>query len=297
MKRLPWLIGILIVAGYLLSTCLIPVKESESVVIMQFGKPIRTIQEAGLALKLPAPIQTRTVLDKRLQLLAMEPAEFVTRDHRNLVVSSFATWRITEPGIFLESVRDIETAQLRLRDLLNAGVGAAIGNIPLSDIFGTDDKQQGMLPLFANVTTNSNAVAQKEFGIEIIAVRPNRFGFPKQNLQSIYQRMISEQERIAKQYRAEGKEAAAKISAETEREVRELLAQAYRDSQIVKGKGEAEAAGIYAEAFGADADYYQFSRSLDAYRKIIGDETTFILSSDAPIFKHLMSPPQAGVAP
>ncbi|EIJ33588.1 protease modulator HflC [Thiothrix nivea] len=293
MKTTLWTLAALIVAGYLLSTCLVPVKESETVVIMQFGKPVRTIREAGLALKLPAPIQTRTVLDKRLQLLGLEPAEFVTRDRRNLVVSSFAVWRIAEPETFLTSVRDFDTARLRLQELLNAGVGAAIGNIPLSDIFSVDNQQQGLPALFTSVTGNSSATALKEFGIEIISVRPNRFGFPKQNLQSIYQRMMSEQERTAKQHRAEGQEAAAKIRAETEREARELLAEAYRESQTTKGKGEAEAAKTYAEAFQADADYYRFSRSLDAYQKIIGDNTTFILSSDAPIFDYLMTPPTA----
>jgi membrane protease subunit HflC len=296
MKKTLWTLAALIVAGYLLSTCLVPVRESETVVIMQFGKPVRTIREAGLALKLPAPIQTRTVLDKRLQLLGLEPAEFVTRDRRNLVVSSFAVWRIAEPETFLKSVRDLDTARLRLQELLNAGVGAAIGNIPLGDIFSVDSQQQGLPALFGGVTRNSSSTALKEFGIEIISVRPNRFGFPKQNLQSIYQRMMSEQERTAKQHRAEGQEAAAKIRAETEREARELLAQAYRESQTTKGKGEAEAAKTYAEAFQADADYYQFSRSLDAYQKIIGDNTTFILSSDAPIFNYLMSPP-TGKAP
>ncbi|UOG93887.1 MAG: protease modulator HflC [Candidatus Thiothrix sulfatifontis] len=293
MKKILWTLATLIVAGYLLSTCLVPVKESETVVIMQFGKPVRTIRDAGLAFKLPAPIQTRTMLDKRLQLLGLEPAEFVTRDRRNLVVSSFAVWRIAEPETFLKSVRDLETARLRLQELLNAGIGAAIGNIPLGDIFSVDGQQQGLPPLFATITGNSTTTALKEFGIEIIAVRPNRFGFPKQNLQSIYQRMMSEQERTAKQHRAEGQEAAAKIRAETEREARELLAQAYRESQTVKGKGEAEAARIYAEAFQADAAYYQFSRSLDAYQKIIGENTSFILSSDTPLFSYLLSPPSA----
>lgn len=295
MKRLLWISASLIIAGYLLSTCIIAVQATQNAVIMQFGKPVRTIQQAGLALKLPAPIQTVTLLDRRLQLLNMEPVEFVTRDRRNLVVTGFAAWQISDPATFLASVRDIATAQIRLRDLLNAAMGAEIGTVPVTDIFSTES--QGMKQLFQRITDNSRTKAKQAFGIEIIAVRPQRFGFPQANLKTIYQRMISEQERIAKQYRAEGKEAAAKISAETEREVRELLAQSYRESQVIKGKGEAEAASIYAQAFAKDTDYYRFSRTLDAYQHIIGDNTTLILSTESPIFRYLMNPPQSLATP
>lgn len=295
MKRLLWISASLIIAGYLLSTCIIAVQATQSAVIMQFGKPVRTIQQAGLALKLPAPIQTVTLLDRRLQLLNMEPVEFVTRDRRNLVVTGFAAWQISDPATFLASVRDIATAQIRLRDLLNAAMGAEIGTVPVTDIFSTES--QAMKQLFQRITDNSRTKAKQAFGIEIIAVRPQRFGFPQANLKTIYQRMISEQERIAKQYRAEGKEAAAKISAETEREVRELLAQSYRESQVIKGKGEAEAASIYAQAFAKDTDYYRFSRTLDAYQHIIGDNTTLILSTESPIFRYLMNPPQGLATP
>ncbi len=297
MKRRLWIVGVLVLGVYLLATSIVPVKETEIAVVMQFGKPVRTIREAGLAVKPPAPIQTRMILDKRLQMLIMEPAEFVTRDRRNLVVAAFAAWRISDPGAFLESVRDRETAQIRLRDLVNASIGAAIGNFPLNDIFAVGDPAQGVGRIFQGVTDQANAMALREFGIEVIAVRPSRFGFPRQNLRAIYQRMISEQERVAKQYRAEGKEAAANIRSGTERETRELLARAYRESQIVKGKGDAEAAKIYADAFNADADYYKLTRTLDAYEKILGEETTLILSSDSPIFEYLLTPPQPVAAP
>jgi membrane protease subunit HflC len=104
--------------------------------------------------------------------------------------------------------------------------------------------------------------------------------------------MVSEQNRIATRYRAEGKEDAEKIKAETDREVRELLAQAYQESQIIRGKGEAEAAGIYAEAYQRDPEYYEFSRTQDSYSQLIGEDTTLILSSDSPIFRHLFAPPE-----
>lgn len=297
MRRSIWGIGAVILAGYLLATSFFPVTETEIAVVTQFGKPVRTIREAGLAVKLPAPIQTRTILDKRLQMLIMEPAEFVTRDRRNLVVAGFAAWRIGDAGAFLQSVRDRETAQIRLRDLVNASMGAAIGSVPLNEIFAVDESSQGLPGIFRSVTEQTREMALREFGIEVVAVRPNRCGFPKQNLHAIYQRMISEQERVAKQYRAEGKEAAANIGAGTERETRELLARAYRESQIVKGKGDAEAARIYAEAFSADADYYRLTRTLDAYQKILGENTTFILSADTPLFEQLLTPPRSVVAP
>lgn len=296
MKLTLWLLGALAVGAYLLATSLVPVKETELVVVAQFGKPVRIIDEAGLSLKLPDPIQTASRLDKRVQLLPLSASEFVTRDRRNLVVNAFVLWRVVEPKTFLASVRNAETAEIRLESLANSEIGAALGAQALDAIFTDDASAQKMPAVFTKVTEASNRVALQEFGIEVVAVRPSRFGFPKQNLLAIYKRMESERDRIARQYRAEGQEEAARIQAQTEREVSQLRAEAYRDAQQVKGESEAKAARIYAEAFESDADYYTFVRSMEAYEKMLGKNTTFVLSTDSPILRYLLSPP-AGKSP
>lgn len=292
MKLKIWIAALLVIGGYLLATAMVSVKESELVIITQFGRPVRALTEPGLAFKWPDPVETVVRLDRRQQLLSLEPAEFVTRDRRNLVVNAFVVWRVQDPEIFLASVRNSETAELRLETLANSEIGAAIGGRPLSDIFTVDEQSFKVAQIFEKVTQAANLVAQKELGIEVVAVRPNRFGFPKQNLLAIYKRMESERDRIARQFRAEGQEEAAKISAETEREVRQLRAQAYRNAQTLKGESEAEASRIYGEAYAANPDYYRFVRSMEAYAKMLGKDTRFVLSSDAPMFEFLMTPPE-----
>lgn len=292
MKLKIWITALLIIAGYLLATAMISVKESELVIVTQFGRPARALTEPGLAFKWPDPIETTVTLDKRKQLLSLDPAEFVTLDRRNLVVNAFVVWRIQDPEIFLASVRNSETAELRLETLANSEIGAAVGGRLLGDIFTVDEQNFKVDQIFEMVTQTANLVAKKELGIEVVAVRPNRFGFPKQNLLAIYKRMESERDRIARQFRAEGQEEAAKISAETEREVRQLRAQAYRNSQTLKGESEAEASRIYGQAYAANPDYYRFVRSMEAYEKMLGKNTRFVLSSDSPMFKFLMTPPE-----
>lgn len=291
MKRFVWLILILVVAAYLAVTSVVAVKETEIAVISQFGKPVDVIDEAGPAFKLPDPIHTVKRLDKRLQLFQIAPAEYGTLDRRNLVLDVFVVWKITEPKAFLASVRNNQIAEQRLETLTNAEIGAAIGSVPLNTIFAVDEKSDEVNRIFATITGSANRVAQRELGIEVVSIRPNRLGFPKQNLLAIYKRMESEWDKLARQYRAEGQEEAAKIRAETELEIRNLKAVAYRDAQTVKGNSEAEAARLYAKSFELHKDYYQFTRSLGAYDKIINKDSQLILSSDTPIFDALLQPP------
>ena len=283
--------GILIVIAYLASTSMLAVPATELVVITQFGKPVRVVKDSGLALKWPDPIQTAVHVDRRLQLLQLEPAEFVTRDRRNLVVRGFVVWQVQDPEKFLASVRDATTAEIRLADLAGSEVGSAIGRTPIANLLTTDQASNQTESLFADVRASVAARAKESFGIDILAVRSSRMGFPQQNLKAIYNRMSSEREKIARQYRAEGQEQAATIKAETELEVRKLLAEAQRDSQIVKGQGEAEAAKIYADAYQQNSEYYRFYRLMDAYDKILNKDTQFVLSTDSPLLQYFWQPP------
>jgi len=270
----------------------VAVDETEVAVITLFGKPVRVVQDAGLAVKWPDPIQTTIRLDKRLQHLDSNLGEFLTRDKKNLVASSFMLWRIADPEKFIRSVKDISNANRRLSDLVGSELGVAIAGYQLTDFLTTEEGGSKIPAIFEDVTGICQQHAVEEFGVDLVAVRLRRLGFPSQNLRSVYERMRAERERMAKKYRAEGDEEASKIRSQTDKEVRELLADAYREAQITRGRGEAEAMRIYAEALKKDPKYYKLTRTLEAYRKFIDDKTTLILSSKSPLFKYLEQPPE-----
>lgn len=293
MNRIVWIVLTTVLAGYFAMTSIVAVKETEIAVISQFGRPVDVIDQAGPAFKLPDPFNTVKRLDKRLQMFQVPPAEYGTLDQRNLVLDVFVVWKISDPKAYLASVRNSEIAEQRLETLTNAEIGAEIGSVALNRIFVVEQKSDEVEALFQSITASANEISQRELGIEVVSIRPNRLGFPKQNLLAIYKRMESEWDKLAKQYRAEGQEEAAKIRAETELEIRNLKAKAYRDAQVVKGESEAEAARLYAKSFELHKEYYQFTRSLEAYDKILNQDSRLVLSSDTPIFKALLTPPKS----
>ncbi|GLS25526.1 protease modulator HflC [Marinibactrum halimedae] len=292
MNRKIALLLIGIVTLYSLATSIVAVKESEIAIVFEFGRPVRVIDTAGPAFKLPNPIQTVRTLDKRIQLFDIPTGEFGTSDRRNLIVSTFVIWKISDAKTFLTSVRNKEVAEQRLETITTAEIGAAIGATTLDRIFTTEEGDSQVAKIFNDISTAANHIANQELGIEIVAIEPSHIGFPKQNLLAIYKRMESEWEKLAKQYRAEGQEQAAKIRSATEREVRELQAKAYREAQATRGKSEAEAAKIYAEAFQENRQFYEFTRSMEAYEKILNKDTQLILSSELPVFNTLLQPPK-----
>jgi len=270
----------------------VAVDTTEIVVITQFGKPVRVVSEAGLTVKWPDPVQSVIRLDKRLQALDSNVGEFLTNDKKNLVLSNFIVWRILDAKKFIQSVKDMSSAQRRLSDLVGSELGVAIGTYPLSSFLATDEGGTKIPEICGKVARASRQHALQEFGIDVMAVHLRRLSFPDQNLRSVYDRMRAERARMAKKYRAEGEEKAAKIMTQTDKRVREILAVAYRESQITKGRGDAESIRIYAEAFEQDPDFYKLTRTLDAYRKFFDEKTTLILSADSPLFRFLESPPE-----
>jgi membrane protease subunit HflC len=292
MKRIIWLPLGLATLLYGIATSIVAVKESEIVVISEFGRPVKVVADAGATFKLPDPIQTVRRLDKRLQHFQVLPTEYGTLDRRNVVAEVFVVWKITDPMKYLASVRNSTTAELRLETLANAELGAAIGRNSLDNIFTTDSNASQVDAIFSSVTSTASNIAQRELGIEIVSIRAKRLGFPQQNLLAIYKRMESEWDKLAKQFRAEGQEEATKIRAETDLEVRNLKASAEREAQILLGNSEAEAARLYADSFTQNAEFYQFTRSLESYKTIFNQQSKIILSSDNPIFDALLHPPK-----
>lgn len=297
MKKLIVLVGLALIACYVAATAFVAVQETEWVVVTQFGRIVRVIDEAGLALKQPDPFQTAIRIDRRLQPLDTAVREYLTLDKKNLMLGAFVVWRVQDPIAFIKSVRTLGAAEQRLTDLVASELGSAVGSYQLSDYLTLDEQGSKLRTMTEKVTAGCRRQALPEFGIEVLSVRLRRFGFPEENLQSVYGRMRAERERIAKKYRAEGEEEASNIRSETDKEVRQLLADAYRESQILRGRGDAEAIRIYADAYGRDPDYYKMTRTLQAYRTFLDSDTTLVLSADSPLFRYLGAPPEPAPAP
>ena len=279
MKRLSIAIFSLVIL-FVLSTIIV-VDETEQVVILQFGKPVKTIKEPGLNFKLPAPIQVLNSFDKRLLEYDVPPEEILSRDKKSLIVDNYVRWQIVDPLLFLQTVRAIPTAKTRLDDIVYSELRQELGNHDMHEII-TEAREF----IMENVTIASNEETSK-YGIQVIDVRIRRVDLPRENEASIYARMEAERKRQANKFRSEGEEEAQKIRAATDRDKTVLLAEAYKTSQQIRGEGEAEALDIYAVSFSKDPEFYEFIRTLETYEKVIDKKTTLVLPGDSKLFKAL----------
>ena len=283
MKKVTLLIILTVVIIFLANLSLFIVDETKQAIVLQFGKPIRAIQESGLNWKIPF-IQNVVFFEDRLLVYDAAPTEIITKDKKTLIVDNYARWKIIDPLKFLQTVRDLNGAQTRLDDIIYSELRVDLGLFDMSEI--VSERREGIMK---RVTDISNEKANT-YGIEIVDVRIKRVDLPPENEKYIFDRMKAERERIAKQYRAEGQEESAKIIAETEREKTAILAEAYKTAQTLKGEGEAESIKIYAESFNQDPEFYKFYRTLEAYRKTFKDKTTVLLSTDSDFLKYLSKP-------
>ena len=279
MKRLSIAIFSLVIL-FVLSTIIV-VDETEQIVILQFGKPVNTINEPGLNFKLPAPIQVLNSFEKRLLEYDVPPEEILSRDKKSLIVDNYVRWRIVDPLLFLQTVRAIPTAKTRLDDIVYSELRQELGNHDMHEII-TEAREF----IMEKVTLASNEETSK-YGIEVIDVRIRRVDLPRENEASIYARMEAERKRQANKFRSEGEEEAQKIRAATDRDKTVLLAEAYKTSQQIRGEGEAEALDIYAVSFSKDPEFYEFIRTLETYEKVIDKKTTLVLPGDSKLFKAL----------
>jgi membrane protease subunit HflC len=261
-------------------------RETEFVLITQFGKPLYTVADAGLHVKWP--FQTATSFDRRLRIYNPRPSEFLTRDKKNLVVESYVAWKIQDPKRFVETVGDPIAAEMRLHDIVWSGLSAALGTHDLESIVSTNlqaVKAQEMLDHLSELTDRA---ALSQYGLEVVDVRIKRLNLPEQNKQSVYARMRAERERIARQYRAEGEEQALSIRADADRQKEEILSVAYKQAEKTKGEGDAESTRTYSQAYSKNPRFYKLLRTLESYKKIFDDKTTAILSSDSELLKVMM---------
>jgi membrane protease subunit HflC len=260
------------------------VAETEFALVTQFGKPVRTVTGAGLHAKWP--FQVATKFDRRLRLYSPRPSEFLTRDKKNLVIENYVAWRIEDPQKFLETVGDEAAAEPRLHDVIWSGLAAAIGSHDFDALVSAAAPPQTSA-LLDQLTALSDRAALERYGIKVADVRIRRLNLPEQNKQSVYARMRAERERIAKQYRAEGEEQALAIRAGADRQREEILSAAYKEAEKIRGEGDAEATRIYGQAYARNPRLYKLLRTLEAYRRVIDDKTTAILSSDSELLRVL----------
>ena len=260
---------------------IIIVDETEQIVILQFGKPVRTITEPGLNWKFPAPFQTANSFEKRLLQYDVPPEEILSRDKKSLIIDNYVRWKITDPLLFLQTVKAIPTAKTRLDDIVYSELRQELGNHDMVEII-TESRE-----LIMNKVTIASNEETSKYGIEIIDVRIRRVDLPQQNEASIYARMEAERKRQANKFRSEGEEEAQKIRAATDRDKTVILAEAYKTAQKIRGEGEAIALDIYATSFSKDPEFYEFLKTLETYEKIIDDKTTLVLPAYSKLFKNL----------
>jgi membrane protease subunit HflC len=277
MKRVT--IIILVLIGIIILTTVFKVDVTEQVVILQFGKPVRTIQKAGLHWKLPAPIQNAVFFDKRILEYDVQPAEVLSTDKKTLTVDNYVRWRIVDPLLFMQTLQAIPNAVTRLDDIVYSEIRRELGLHNMHEII-TDNREKIM-----EAVTNASYAATKPYGIEVVDVRIKRVDLPEENEESIYARMKAERERKANQYRSEGDEESQKIIASTEKEKTIILADAYKLAEETRGEGEAKALEIYAKAYSADPNFYEFLKTLETYSTIIDTSTTLVLPTNSKLFE------------
>ena len=279
MKISKFLLPLIVFAGLAIYLSLFTVKEINQAIVLQFGDPKKVIAEPGLQVKIPF-IQNVVYLDRRILSLDPAPEEVIASDQKRLIVDAYARFKIVDPLKFYISVGDERVARSRLATIINSRIRSVLGKQSLATLLSEDRTKQ-----MAIIQEGVNAEAEK-FGITIIDVRIKRADLPQANSEAIYKRMQTEREREAKEFRAKGAEMAVTITSTADKEVTVLLANAKKQSEIMKGEGDGQRNKIFAQAFGKDPEFFAFYRAMQAYEKaLIGGDTSLILSPDSDFFK------------
>lgn len=259
---------------------------TEYAVVTQFGNPVVVVDQPGLRIKLPDPIQSVQRLDKRIQVYQTTTIELLTLDKKSVSLDYYGTWKIVDPILYMKTVKDQIGAEARLLDVFSSSLGVQLGKYNLEQLVNIDSEKLKLDTMLSETVTYAKERAA-EYGIEVVDAQVRVLNFPEANKQSVYDRMSAEREQMAQKYRSEGSEEAAKIRADAEKEQQLILAEAYKQVQQIKGQGDAEAIRIYGAAFQKDPKFYEFTRTLETYEKTIDENTTMILPSTAEILKYL----------
>jgi membrane protease subunit HflC len=285
MRRLFFVVlGVIIALWIVIPQFVFVIDEREQAIITQFGAYVRTITTPGLHVKVPF-VHILQRFDKRVLATDAAPAEYLTLDKKRLVVDYVTRWRINDPLAFFKTVATLEGVTARIEDIVFSELRRELASQDFAPV--TSEMREPTMEAVAK----GAAARTADFGIELIDVRIKRADLPGEVQQSVFARMVSERGRIAKRYRSEGEEEAAKLRAETDKQREIILAQAYDRSQRLQGEGDAAATAIYANAYEREPQFYAFLRTLESYDTILTPETLLVLPGDAAVFRLLLGPP------
>ena len=301
--------GFAVVALATLSSSLYTVSETEQVVITQFGEPIgQAITQPGLHTKVPFA-QEANVFDKRWLEWDGNANQVPTRDKKYIWVDTYARWRIANPLLFFQRLRDERGAQSRLDDIIDGETRNVIANHNLIEVVRSSNRAFERAEEVEDVM-EAEAMRQVEFGrdkitrlilerasrvmpdygIELVDLQIQRVNYIESVQTKVFERMISERKRIADRHRSEGQGKSAEIRGKKERELKVIESEAYRKTQEIRGRGDAEATSIYATAYNRDRELYRFVRTMETYRATVDKDSWLVLSTDAELFRYLQSP-------
>lgn len=284
------------------------VSETNQVIITQFGEPIGgAVTKPGLHMKVPF-IQKANYFEKRWLEWDGDANQIPTKDKKYIWVDTYARWRINDPLVFFQRVRDERGAHSRIDDIIDGETRNAVANFDLIEIVRSSNREFELTEEIAildiaaaipDIETGRDKIAQiileksseitPEFGVELRDVKIKRINYVEEVQRKVFDRMISERKRIAAKYRSEGDGKSAEIRGEKERELKKIQSEAYRKAQEIKGKADAEATKIYANAYNLDPEFYQFMKTLETYVSSLDKETWLLLSTDAEFLKYLKS--------
>lgn len=304
MKYAPWVIAFILLlvakSGFYI------VQEPEQVIITQFGKPVGdAVDTPGLKFKVPL-IQKVNRFDKRFLEWDGDSNQLPTKDKRFIWVDTYARWRISDPLLFFQRLRDERGAQTRLDDILDGETRNAIANHNLVELVRSSNRKplQGELdqdePDLATIASGRDEIREEvltaaqtrtsDLGIEILDIQFKRINYVEDVRRKVYERMIAERRRIADRFRSEGEGEASRIKGEKEKDLKKIQSEAYRQAREIRGRGDAKATEIYAAAYDRSPDtrsFYEFLKTMEIYQKTIDAETSLILSTDGQFYKFL----------
>jgi membrane protease subunit HflC len=291
---------------FFLQASMYTVAENEQVLVTQFGKIVPgTVHTPGLHWKTPF-VQEIHSFDKRWLEWDGAPNQIPTRDKKYIWIDVFARWRISDPTKFYERMRDEQSAQSRLDDIIDGEIRNVIANHDLIDIvrssprhFERGDESDDAVAddavfipsvgrdRIAALVLEKSAAIMPDYGVQLADIKIKRLNYVDSVQQKVFERMISERKRIAERYRSQGNGKRAEIEGKVERELLRVRSEAYRRSEEIRGKADAEAAHIYADAYNRDPELYGFLKTLETYKSIMNEDTELVLSTNAPLFRYL----------
>jgi len=260
--------------------CIFTVSETEKVIKFRLGEIVKNDYEPGLHFKLPF-INNVKKFDKRIQTMDAKPERFLTAEKKNVIVDSFVKWRIGDVTTFYTVVAgDVDQANLRLDQIVKDAFRGEFGKRNIKQLLSTD--RQAIREILIK---NAKPLAA-DLGMEIVDVQVMRIDLPDEVSSSVFRRMEAERERVAREFRSQGAEAAERIRADADRQRVVTMANAFKDAEILRGEGDAKSAEIYANAYGADAEFFTFYRSLNAYKKTFTSSSMMVLDPDSDFFRY-----------